>query len=143
MTGKPLKEHYEVDSDAGIMVRTFDYISDLEEYCNSVERDLLGKIASIQMLENNFKEYMTSFESHRDELNAKIASLESQLKEKDEEIARLKIEEKEDNHVNKILLAELRKDEIKIKEFQEALKEVYNHGLTPENLDKCRKLIGE
>jgi hypothetical protein len=32
MTDKPIKEHYEVDSDAGIMVRTFDYISDLEKY---------------------------------------------------------------------------------------------------------------
>jgi peptidoglycan hydrolase CwlO-like protein len=86
MTDKPLKEHYEVDSDVGIMVRTFDYIADLEKYCNSVERDLLSKIASIQMLENNFKEYMTSFESHRDELHTKIASLESQLAEKEGQI---------------------------------------------------------
>jgi chromosome segregation ATPase len=42
------------------------------------------------MLEKNFKEYMTSFESHRDELNTKIASLESQLEERDNKIERLK-----------------------------------------------------
>jgi chromosome segregation ATPase len=86
MTEKPLKEHYEVDSDAGIMVRTFDYIADLEKYCTSIEKDLLSKIARIQMLDNNFVEYMQGFEAHRDKLNAELAAKDARIKELEEAI---------------------------------------------------------
>lgn len=86
MTDKPIKEHYEVDSDTGVMVRTFDYIADLEKYCTSIEKDLLTKIATVQMLEKNFVEYMKSFEAHRDELQAQLSSKEQELKTVLEEI---------------------------------------------------------
>ena len=35
---KPLKEHYEVETDAGIMYRIFDYAKDLEEYIKYLEK---------------------------------------------------------------------------------------------------------
>lgn len=71
---RPLKEHYEVDSDSGIMVRTFDYIAELEKYCNFIEYE---RLRCIEMLEKNFTEYMKSFESYR-ELNRK--TMESERK---------------------------------------------------------------
>lgn len=78
---RPLKEDYEVDSDSGIMVRTFDYIAELEKYCNFIEYERLRcietKNATVQMLEKNFTEYMKSFESYR-ELNRK--TMESERK---------------------------------------------------------------
>ena len=38
---KPLKEHYEVETDAGIMHRMFDYANDLEKYIDHLEKQLL------------------------------------------------------------------------------------------------------
>lgn len=35
---KPLKEHYEVETDAGIMHRMFDYANDLEKYIEYLEK---------------------------------------------------------------------------------------------------------
>ena len=38
---KPLKEHYEVDTDSSVMLRYFDYIEDLEAFVNWQENQLL------------------------------------------------------------------------------------------------------
>jgi hypothetical protein len=53
---RPLREHYEVDSDAGIMVRTFDYIADLEKYCTSIESYMLSKISESAAKDQRIKE---------------------------------------------------------------------------------------
>jgi hypothetical protein len=63
MTEKPLKEHYEVDSDAGIMVRTFDYIADLEKYCTSIESYMLSKIDDCAAKDQRIKELELQLET--------------------------------------------------------------------------------
>jgi hypothetical protein len=35
---RPLKEHFEVDTDVATMLRTFDYIEALEKYCDHLEQ---------------------------------------------------------------------------------------------------------
>jgi ribosomal 50S subunit-associated protein YjgA (DUF615 family) len=75
MTDKPIKEHYEVDSDAGIMVRTFDYISDLEKYCTELEKDWLERIsanASLREEIERLKEEALEREDYISELRESI-----------------------------------------------------------------------
>jgi len=35
---KPLREHYQVPTDLGQSLRTFDYIKELEKYCDYLEK---------------------------------------------------------------------------------------------------------
>lgn len=37
---RPLKEHYEMDTDAGTMLAIFDYANDLEKYANFLEQQV-------------------------------------------------------------------------------------------------------
>lgn len=44
---KPLREHFEVETDAGTTLRTFDYIEALEQYINS-NSELIHPVKSLQ-----------------------------------------------------------------------------------------------
>jgi DNA-binding XRE family transcriptional regulator len=77
---KPLKEHYEVDTDLGTVVATLDYIRDLEKYIDFLESKFTENFIKIDELRNTRKSLGITLREMESEIgisNAYLSQLET------------------------------------------------------------------